>query len=492
MSTGRVTKLRGGAGGARIPSGRLAQPQSIGRWLRSSTVGVTPARLAAVISSAERGDLEDWADTAEAMLRDDPHLRSVYETFIRSVISAELRFEPADDSPEAQRAADFCAEAWDAIRGSEVTLEHLLHAEGVWAGVVEHDWKPARTSLGTAWLSVRQFKIPVRDVKLDQDWVPMVRTWEGGLEKWLRVDEEPNAWIAHVPGGVGLPPQLAGALMACAWSWLFKKWAVNFRQQGLERFASPIAVGKSDESASSEARAAFLSALEDLSANGAIVLEGAQELTLEGMGGDSSGASQWQESIRHMEDEMTKAILGSTLNVEVGDTGGNRALGESQFSTTILPRLQAAAKRLAETLRDWWVRPTLEINARLFGGVPPLPEPVFGLEQEEAPVITQMHVDAKVVTANELRASANLEAWEGPEGQRIVEPAAQPGGGLFSQDEGQEVGKPAAPFARIPAARRQLPLPLTSTPRTSPTSSDSQTRTSAVPFPPSGGPARPR
>ena len=110
----------------------------------------------------------------------------------------------------------------------------------------------------------------------------------------------------------------------------------------------------------------------------------------------------------------------------------------------------------------------------------------------KAPVITQMHVDAEVITANELRASANLEAWEGPEGQRIVKPAAEPGGGFFSQDEGQEVGKPAAPFARIPAARRQLPLPLTSTPRTSPTSSDSQTRTSAVPFPPSGGPARPR
>ena len=435
---------------------------------------MTPGRLASVISSAERGRMEDWADTAEAMLREDPHVRSVYETFIRSIVAAELRFEPVDDSDAAQAAADFATEAWRSIRGAERTLEHLLHAEGVFAGVVEHDWQPVRTSRGTAWLSVRQFQVQPRDVQFDADWVPMVRTWESGLaESWMRVDEEPNAWMVHIPGGVGLPPQLAGVLMSCAWPWLFKKWAINFRQQSLERLASPLVIGKTNVNAEDEARDAFLAALEDLSANGAMILEEGQEVELIKA---ASGSEEWDSAIGHYEDEITKAILGSTLNVEVGETGGNRALGESQAETTIMPRLMAAAKRLAETVRDHWLRPTLTINARLFGGVPPLPRAVFVLEQEPEPSITQMHVDAKVITNNELRASAGLPLWdEADGGADIVQPAAAPGPAPFDRQE--EVGTPADPFAR------RRPRPTTSQRRTSPTSSASRTRTESVPFP---------
>jgi phage gp29-like protein len=480
--SGSTRTLRSGSSGAKVPTERLAQPRPIGRWVRQSVVGLTPGRLAGIISDAERGHLEDWADVAETMLREDPHIRSVYETYIRGVIASDLRFEPADDSELAQRAADFCADAWARVRGSERTLEHLLHGEGVFAGVVEHDWNPVRTEYGTAWLSTQQHRVQPRDVRFASDWSVEVRTWETGVGlgyEWLRTDDEPNAWMIHVPGGVGLPPQLAGVLLACAWSWLFKKWAINFRQQALERLASPIVVGSSVASAHEEARAAFLSALEDLSANGAIVLEGGQGIEL--LKASTSGADEWNAAIRHYEDECSKAILGSTVNVEGSSTGGNgsRAVADSQDDVTITPRLIASAKRLAETVRHQFCAPTLQINARLFGGqMPPMPEPRFVLEREPEPVITQLHVDGGVVSRNELRASAGLEPWDAEQGgAEIVVPIAKTAPGF---DRREEVAPEPAPFARAPRPG-QMQLPLT-TRRTSPTRSDSPTRTASVPW----------
>ena len=54
----------------------------------------------------------------------------------------------------------------------------------------------------------------------------------------------------------------------------------------------------------------------------------------------------WSAAIQDWNDQITKVKLGSTLNTEVGDTGGNRSLGESQFSWVLpsgySPRTEAA------------------------------------------------------------------------------------------------------------------------------------------------------
>ena len=208
-------------------------------------------------------------------------------------------------------------------------------------------------------------------------------------------------------------------------------------------------------------------------------------VSVELMSAAKSGSADWGAAINQFENEVTKAIVGSTLNVDVGGMG-SRALGESQATTTILPRLQAIAAKLGSTLRRDYAAPILRFNARLFGGrMLPVPVPRFVLESEEKPTITRDHIDAGVITRNELRASAGLDEISADEGgDEWVVPVAKQAP-AFERRTG-EVGTPDVPLHRAPRGF-QMSLPMTS--RTTPTRSGSLKRIKGVPWP-SDGPVK--
>jgi len=476
--TATVTSLK------QPPQARAYSAPSPTQWRRASIVGATPQTVAAILSKAERGDLEGWADLAEYMLRTDPHVRSVYETLIRSVVAAELVWDPADDSEDAALGAAFVHDALSQLEQRERVFEHLLHGEGVFAGVVEQTWGPYRSEHGIAWIPTSTGLVPQRDVKFDADWVPLIRTWDNGRGTWFRADDSPASWIAHIPGGIGLPPHLAGLLMSCVWSWLFKLWAGNYRQIALERFAAPTALGTRPKNAGGQTPEQLLFELENLSGSGALVVE--EGVSVELMSAAKSGSAEWGAAINQFENEVTKAILGSTLNVDVGGMG-SRALGESQATTTILPRLQAIAAKLGSTLRRDYAAPILKFNARLFGGrVLPTPIPRFVLEAEEKPLITADLISSGLkVTNNELRGAAVLPEIPADEGgDEYAVPVAKTAPSFERRT--QEVGTPDVPLHRAPRGF-QMSLPMTS--RTTPTRSDSLKRIKGVPWP-SDGPVK--
>lgn len=501
MTAAPVTPLR-------PPRGTQAEPPPPNRWTRRSVVRITPAQLASIFSQLERGETEPWADTCEYMLRTDTQVRSTWNTLLQSVASAEIRWEPSvEDDELAQAGADFLNEAWGKVRSRERTVQHLLHGEGVGWGVAEHEWKRAKTSRGYAWLSVAQHVVMPRDVKFDHDWVPAVRAWErtsevrditeasGSLagvalkEHWRRTDEEPARWMIHVPGAVGISPQMAGILCVVAWPWLFKRWNQTFRQQAMERFGAPTPWATTPEGADDPATQKLQNALEKLSAGHAIVVRNGETINL--LQPSQKAGEAFDLAIRAQNEEIAKGILGSTLNTEGSSQGnGSRALGESQADVTILPRQQAMAGRLEQTLENDYARPTLAFNARLFGGrVPPMPRCVVALEREEPPRIDPALVDLGVYTANEVRRGVGLDEWTAEQGgDRVITPVAKSAPGL----ERREVGTSDVPFGRT-RERGQLTLPLTSPrQRTSPTSGTSATRTAAVPWDASDAPERPR
>ena len=500
MTTAPVTQLR-------PPRGSKAEPPPPNRWTRRSVVRITPAQLAGIFSQLERGETEPWADTCEYMLRTDTQVRSTWNTLLQSVASAEIRWEPSvEDDELAQAGADFLNEAWDKVRSRERTIQHLLHGEGVGWSVAEHEWQRVKSSRGYAWLSLAQHVVMPRDVKFDHDWIPAVRSWvrtseprdiadhSGSIsgvalrETWHRTDEEPARWLVHVPGAVGISPQMAGILCVVAWPWLFKRWNQTFRQQAMERFGAPTPWGTTPEGAEDPATEEFRTALEKLSAGHAIVVREGQ--TIELIEPSQKAGEAFDLAIQSQNEDIAKGILGSTLNTEGSSQGnGSRALGESQADTTILPRVQAMAGRLEQTLENDFARPTLGFNAKLFGGrVPPMPRCRVVLEQEAPPVVDRSLVDLGVYTANEIRRGVGLDEWtEEQGGGRIVTPVAKSAPAF----ERGEVGTSASPFGRT-RERGQLTLPLTSTRRkTSPTSATSATRTAAVPWPESGDPGRP-
>jgi phage gp29-like protein len=464
------------------PMGRIAnRGPALYRAKRFRVEGIKPDAISRIVRDAEQGILEDWADLCEYMLR-DPHVRSVYETRVQSIAGAKLVVEPGRgrDPELAQRAADEFQSELESTSNLESLLTALVHAEGVGYAGAQHDW----VRRDGVWHS-EPTAIEPRDLKFDADWSMLVRTYDekspGG--RWIKTSDQPDRFLLHVPSKLSRPT-VAGDLLAIAWFWCFKRWAVTFRQEALELFADPYRVGKTKGNASDVARQALMDAMENQSANHWLVLEEGQDWALHEATNQAGEA--WTNGIKDLNDEITKALLGSTLNVDVGSTGGNRALGESQFSTTILPRLTTMAKRLCATLERSWARPWCRFNAAMFGGVtPPCPRVRLELVSDEAKPVNQAAIDVGAVTIDEVRRGEGLEDWGAEKGgdrvARMPQPAPQ-----FAPAE----GAPGVPFSAAPRKRRKKPeqaqLPLTTRRATSPTSSASPSRTERVPFDRSG------
>lgn len=479
---------------ARPPVGRQVFSASPRLRSRTRIAGLTPEQLAAILDRARMGDLEMWADVVERMLTQDAHVRSVTDTLLRSIAGSEIRFRPPDDARDpalAQAAADFAATSFSLVDRLEMTLSQVLFAALVGLSIQEHQWE----RIGREVHSVAQHPVLTRDIRIDDRWLPQVRTYprgENGFQtgwEWLDVADEPSRWLVHIHSAPGLQANVAGLLMACAEPWLFKRWATVFQQESLERFGSPFIYGTLEPNAPTEARDAFFEGLQNLSSAHTAVIE--QEQAINIVEATTDPGETYGSAIERYNTEITKAILGSTLNVEIGESGGNRAAAESQAETTILPRLRAIAASAEAAMRATWLQPLMAFNAAAFGGrIPPTPHVEFVLETETPPVISQLHVDAGVVRANELRLSAGLDPLDGPEGERFVQPLAKvQTPSFFSDDrptprvEGGDV-----PLARAPRAPKRRPHQLTLP--TSPTSSRSPTQVAALPFDASGDPER--
>jgi phage gp29-like protein len=480
--------------GARPPMGRQMFAASPRTRSRNRVVGITPEQLASALDRARMGEFELLADVFEQMLTTDPHVRSVTDTALRSISGSEMRFRPADDARDAvlaQAAADFAADSFARVQRMELTISNTIMAALVGLAVAEHDWQRD----GREVHSVAQHWVQPRDLRISDAWTPLVRTYprnEGGVQtgwEWLSVEEEPARWLVHVFAQPGLTSNVAGLLWPCAWPWLWKRIAEVWGMEALERFASPLIYGRMEPNANDVARTAFFNGLQQLSADHVAVIE--QDQSIEIVQPTTNPQDTYDTAIARYNAEITKAILGSTLNVEVGSTGGNRALGESQAETTILPRLRAIAASAESAIRATWLQPLIAFNAVSFGGrIPPTPHVEFVLETETPPVITQLHVDAGVVRKNELRLAAGLDPLDGPEGERFVQPLAKVQTPSFFSDDrpAPRVEGGDVPLAKAPRAPRRRPHQLTLP--TSPTFSRCPTQVAALPFDASGDPER--
>ena len=454
-------------GNRRAPVGRASKASPIRRWMGRDMGGITPAQVLSYIKNARRGDLEGLMDLVSYVLETDSHVRSVYETLLRNVVGAPLLFEEAP-------SADFLRQSVDGLPNYETALMHIAHGHGIGIAVLEKEWGRVNGETRV----VRMHRIDPRDTKFDDDWVPMVRT-HGDEPGWVRVDQEPLRWLVHVPGSVGLRPQMAGILIPCLLPWVFKKFATVYSVQTLERFAQPLLVMMLNKGTDADVVEEALNSLEEITASSSGVITGDGKLEVINASSGQAGEAH-RKYIREFEEQITKGILGSDLNVSVGSTGGNRALGESQADTTILPRVRSMADSIAETLAEQWFAQELELNAHRFGSlVPKVATPYFELLQEEPPEVDQIAIDAGVVKVNQLLESRGLPPLEGPEGERFVTPLAKTAPAFAKPEAAPPPLASSRSRRRATRKARQMSLPLS---QTSPTSSRCRTQIDSVPF----------
>lgn len=440
-----------------VPQGRIVQPERQNFWRRTSFRGMTPEYLSAILQGAERGELEDFIDLASFALRMDPHLRAVNETRVLSVAGAEIDVDPdqdAEDADLASQAASFCLDELTHCADFVGVMSALLHAEFIGLAGAEHSWYRRDGE----WHS-HPAPIPPRQVGLAPDWEPVVATYKDGVQQaWLHTrTDNPARYMLHIPLKFDTP-NLAGDFWSVAWPWLWKRLGQVWHAQAMERDGMPYMFGVLPANSTGDTREAALAGLQRLGAERVGVMEGWKPEMLEG---SKLPGESWEKYLDRMNNEISKALLGSTMNTEITSAGANRAAAESQAEQTILPKLLAHASRLSRTVEQQWFAPLLAFNAHLFGGrVPPVPKLTFKLHQDERPEISDKAVDSGVVKIDELRASNGLEPLGADNGGEVFiekpapPPQLQPS---FSDQYAEATGKPAEPVEPTPEQTQPSP-----------------------------------
>lgn len=416
-------------------------------------------QIEAILRNAERGYVDQWADFCRRMLKSDDHLLSVYTTYIGAIAGARREVTPAQVLPHQEeiaklQAAD-CEALLESLPNIERTFAELLDADFTGYAAQEIIWEPQGDWIKPTqldWLNPNRFRFSDDYTLYLYD-----RGQAAQRAKELGIEADPskgimgmplvaNKYLVHIPRLLPDYATSSGLLLACVRPWYVKSWATRFWLSGAEAAGNPRLLGVLAENAPAAIREELYQALANMSADSVGVVSGGTSIEILDVKSQGEG-SVWDKLVKNQNAALSKAVLGSTLNVEVGDTGGNRSLGESQADMTMSPRWARSSSLLANTIETYLFRPFLELNAVRYGGQVFVPKLSLHIVEDE-PMVDQIVLDAGVVTVDELRRSRKLEPL-GPEkgGDRLIPRPAAPA--AFSASGGEPS---AVPLAQMTAA----------------------------------------
>lgn len=413
---------------------------------------ITFPRLTAILSSADRGFTESWAELSRRMLRTDSHLASVYETRLVGVAGArweiDVGTDGGDDEINALAAKD-CRALLEGLGDLERFFRMLLDGIGVGYSVHEILWTIRRNLVvpeRMEWIHPRRFRFDEHyQVYLWDDgraagYAPRDQLVQGSGAWGMRLT--PDKYVVHIPRVVPDYAPMSGLLQTVARQWWVRQWAVKYWLMGAELAGNPKAITSVPQETNAATIAEIRDAWEHIAADGVVVLKKPAEVVLQAPLAQGA-ASVWAELADRMAADESKAILGSTNNVETAKNG-DRATAQSQFDTTIMPRAQADGRAAWTTIERDVFRPFLRFNAakRYGGRMPAIPRGRFILSEETQAPIDAIAVNAGAVTIDELRAKHGLPALGKERGgdRLIAPPSAAP---AFAQQI--EIEAPAQP-----------------------------------------------
>lgn len=425
--------------GRPIPEiGRRTPQPTIARNDRFRFTSLQLDEVIGILREAEDGFTERLADLWLRMLKTDAHLASVWETRMAPIYGARWEVAPADVSEDEQAAtvATACEEALRNITNLPRVFSALLDGVGLGYAVVEIEWGRGTLLGKPAWVPIALhpvhgrrfafsdfFEIGLYDSGfavsqlMDAGWPVDVIASRGRTMARLPAGK----YIVHQPVTLHDYPTATGKVHPVSRWWWAKQVVTKYWLGGAETFANPRYHGHVEqESPGSSVMKELHEGLERLAADGVITTRGKTELTVLDQKGEGA-ARTWESLAKFLDAAMSKLIIGSTLNVEIGESGGNRAAAESQDDTTIRPRQEQDAGQMWATIRRDLFAWIVKFNPHLFPPKSPLPTGMSVLAEDPVEV-DQLTVDAGAVTVDELRESRGLAALNDERGARTAQP----------------------------------------------------------------------
>lgn len=310
-------------------------------------------------------------------LETDAHVRTVIGKRKRAVISREWVVNEADDSDEADAAAELVRSCIGKLSFDKVTtgfldavLKGFAVGEVMWV-VDDQD--------GT----VRPAEIRLRK----QQRFTFI-SGDDGLEMRLLTTSDPFKGIA-LPGKKFIcfsfdaryeNPYGFALGNSLFWPVFFKRKGITFWLVFCDKFASPTPIGKYPASASGEEKRKLREALEAIANDSGVTVPQGMEVTL--LEAARSGIDSYEKLCRYMDEQISEVTLGETGTTNQSGTGGSNAR-DRVGNEVRLETAKADADALCEVLNNTLVKWIVDLN------MPGAPYPTLWRNFEEPEDLVQ-------------------------------------------------------------------------------------------------------
>lgn len=343
-------------------------------WSTESMVdGLTPDKLAAILRSANQGDMDALLTLAEEMEERDPHYASVLSTRKLAVVGLEqqLTWAPGDDDdPRAAKILEACAKLIEepAFEGLKW---HALDALAKPYAAVEVDWLTT-TALwrpqGYEWRDQRWFqfdRVTGRELRLKETGEP-----DGlPLDPWKFL-------VMLSPRKSGLPAR-GGLARLVAFSFVCKLYGHKDWMAYAEIFGIPLRLGRYGAGASVDDVEVLKRAVFGLGSDAAAVIPDSMKIEFPNLAG-AGGAELFMTLVNWIDSQVSKAVLGQTGTTDMQKGGGfaqATVLNEVRGDL-----LKADAKWLAAAITGCVLKFFVAFN---FGADAPVPKLNLVVEENE-------------------------------------------------------------------------------------------------------------
>jgi phage gp29-like protein len=315
--------------------------------------GLTPAKLAGILSRAEMGTLYDQFDLYEDMEERDAHIYAEMNKRRLALQSIAWEIvEPPNADARERSAAALLRELYAGLPDMADLLFDMSDAIGKGFACLEITW--ARS--GRWWLPQAIEHRPqrwFRTATANRNELRLRDNSGEGATLW------PFGWVQHVHRAKSGYLARAGLFRVLAWPYLFKNYSVRDLAEFLEIYGLPMRMGKYPAGASEADKATLLQAVVNLGHNAGGIMP--QSMQLEFTEAAKGTHDPFAAMIQWAEASESKAIVGQTLTAQASNTG-TQALGTVHNEVRMDIR-NSDIRQIAATLTRDISYPLLALNS---------------------------------------------------------------------------------------------------------------------------------
>jgi len=303
--------------------------------------GLTPAKLAYILGSAEQNDIMAQHDLFLDMEEKDAHILTEMSKRKRAMLTLDWSIEPPRGaSSEEKKLAAYVHDVFEDFDNFEDLILDMLDGIGHGFSCLELEWE----LLGKEWLPKCFTHRPQTWFQFDTQTRSQIRLRDNsmdGAELW------PFGWVTHVHKAKSGYISRSGLHRVLAWPFLFKNYSVRDLAEFLEIYGVPMRLGTYPSGSSDDEKATLLRAVASIGHDAAgIIPEG---MMIDFKEAAKGGSDPFQTMIEWAERSQSKAILGGTLTTQADGKSSTNALG-NVHNEVRHDLLAADAKQVASTI----------------------------------------------------------------------------------------------------------------------------------------------